>query len=82
MAATRRTIGDVYDLVVEIRAEMSRIAKLADKHEEAIKGNGKPGIETRLGIIDERELKRDRREWFLYTVIVAQVAGWIFLLIQ
>lgn len=41
----------------------------------AVKGNGKPGLEQRMAVQEERETKRDRREWLVTSVIVAQIIG-------
>jgi hypothetical protein len=41
----------------------------------AVKGNGKKGLEERTAILEERETKRDRREWLIQSVMIAQMIG-------
>ena len=48
-------------------------------NEEAIKGNGKPGLIQRMAIQEEREAKRDRREWLIQSAVILEVVGLIML---
>lgn len=83
----KKTIGDVYDIVVEIQnalAARSHYDSDVQSHQVAIKGdgNGKLGLETRMALTEEREQKRDRREWFIYTVMFAEMAALIFTMVS
>jgi len=83
-AKKKRTVDEVYELVAEIRETMAGNAHYFSKIEkidEHINGNGKAGILTRLALSDEREAKRDRREWFIYTLLITQLAGLVFMLV-
>lgn len=40
-----------------------------------VKGNGVKGLEERTAILEERETKRDRREWLIQSVMIAQMIG-------
>lgn len=42
---------------------------------KVVKGNGVKGLEERTAILEERETKRDRREWLIQSVMLAQVIG-------
>ncbi len=80
-----KTNAEIYDAIMEIKnqlAERRHIDEMVVKHEEAIKGNGKPGLEQRVSLAEEREAKRDRREWFLSGVIVVQIVGFVVTMIS
>lgn len=82
----KRTVEDVYNVVVEIQTALAKREHL-DKDiidlKYAIEGNGdgKPGLKTRMALAEERESKRDRREWFVTTVLVVEMIGLIFTMV-
>ena len=85
MTAKGKTTAELYELLVEIKnqlAERKHIDELVIKHDEAINGNGKPGLKQLASLAEEREAKRDRREWFLSGVIVVQIIGFFFTMIS
>jgi len=53
--------------------------KITLANDEAIKGNGKPGLIQRMAIQEEREAKRDRREWLIQSAVILEVIGLIML---
>ncbi len=55
------------------------MTKITLANEEAIKGNGKPGLNERMSIQEEREAKRDRREWLIQSAVILEVIGLIML---
>lgn len=81
-----RTVDDVYNVVVEIQTSLAE-RKHLDSDIIAIKetidgnGDGKPGLKTRMALAEEREQKRDRREWFITTVLVVEMIGLIFTMV-
>ena len=78
-----RTVEDVYAVVIEIKEQLAlrrHFDEMVLMHQEAIKGNGKPGMETQLALAAEREQKRDRREWFIFTTLFLEVLGLVFAL--
>jgi hypothetical protein len=45
-----------------------------DKMDEAIRGNGKPGIQTRLDRLEQDKLSRSKIVWFIIGVLTT-IAG-------
>lgn len=78
-------LSKIQDDLSDIKARLDRrehLDKLIQDHQEAIKGNGKPGLEKEMAIVQEREAKRDRREWFIYTLLVSELIGIALLYFQ
>ena len=81
-----KTVDDVYAVVVEIQTALAARAHLDQdvmnmKHTLEGNGDGKPGLKTRMALAEEREAKRDRREWFITTVLVVEMVGLIFTMV-
>lgn len=82
----RKTADDVYKVVMEIQTTLAARAHLDEeivsiKHVIDGNGDGKPGLKTRMALAEEREQKRDRREWFITTVLVVEMIGLIFTMV-
>tara|TARA_R110002020_G_scaffold47968_6_gene137164 strand:+ start:343 stop:633 length:291 start_codon:yes stop_codon:yes gene_type:complete len=50
-----------------------------DGIDEALRGNGKPGVNMRLDRVEQREVSRGRLLW---VAIAAVVGGWVKMLFQ
>lgn len=76
-----RTNDEIYnmlnDYIIRNEARFVRLEKL----DERVNGNGKPGLVQDVGILQERETKRDRREWLISGVLVAEAIAFIFTLV-
>lgn len=71
---------EIYQELISIREYLARQEhhfETLKKLEERVNGNGKPGLVQEMALVQEREVKRDRREWFLTTVIVVQAIALI-----
>ena len=55
--------NDQYEKIC--KDEFSKLHLKLDKLDEAIRGNGKPGIQTRLDRLEQDRLTRGRFFWFL-----------------
>ena len=53
-----------------------------DRLDEAIRGNGKPGILMRLDRLEQAEIKRAKLVWLLVGALLAGLAGCLTLLLQ
>jgi hypothetical protein len=76
--AKTTTNAEIYKeiiLIKEMLARREHLDSLILKHEEKITGNGKPGLAERMALSEEREAKRDRREWFIGTILFTEVIG-------
>lgn len=51
-------------------------AKL-DTMDEAIRGNGKPGIQVRLDRLEQDKLSRSKVVWFLLGIAGAMLTRWV-----
>lgn len=73
MPPRKKTADDVYHLlneyIIKNEARFETLAKLDEK----VNGNGKPGLIQEMTLVKERETKRDRREWFIFTIIAAEM---------
>lgn len=59
----------------DIAERLGKIEAKIDKLDEAIRGNGKPGINTRLDRLEGAESRRSRIVWLMAgAVIVASVS--------
>jgi hypothetical protein len=83
--AMAKTIEDVYELVIELRTQLAGRKYLDDmtiKHEESIKGNGKPGLEDRVKTVEDWMIaEKDNRKYFSRLVMgatVANIIGFVF----
>jgi len=72
--AKRYTATDVYNLLNNYIIKHESDFKTLGEITLSIKGDGSKnlGLETRMVLAEERETKRDRREWFLTTVIIIE----------
>lgn len=70
-------------------ARREHIDSLVTDLQHAVKGNGKEGLEKKVAVVterldkemalvQEREEKRSRNEWFIYTLLVSNLAGVVF----
>lgn len=71
--------NDQYEKVC--KDEFSGLHEKLDKMDEAIRGNGKPGIQTRLDRLEQDKLYRSKVTWFVIgamTTIAGSIAtAWI-----
>jgi hypothetical protein len=60
------------------KGEFSKINTKLDRLDEAIRGNGKPGIKVRLDRLESAEVSRSRLLWIIAgsTVMLALGALW------
>jgi hypothetical protein len=65
--------SEQYEMVC--RAEFNELHTKLDKLDEAIRGNGKPGIQLRLDRLENAESKRSRLLWLLIGALVTLAAG-------
>ena len=56
------------------KPEFEEINRKLDQLDEAIRGNGKPGIQIRLDRLENAEAKRGRIVWLIVGVAMALVA--------
>jgi len=49
--------------------------KKIDRLDVAIRGNGKPGILTRLALVEDTVLRRGKFGWLIQSVIVTAIAS-------
>jgi len=65
--------------------EFAGLHKKLDTLDEAIRGNGKPGIQLRLDRLEQEKLTRSKIVWFLLgiaasvggAVLTSLIVGWI-----
>lgn len=84
MPKKRATIQDVYEEMQKINLYLEGRKHLDDtvkRLDERVNGNGKPGLVQEMALVHEREIKRDRREWFVMTILAAEIIGFAFSLI-
>lgn len=71
--------NDQYDSVC--KSEFSALHSKLDRLDEAVRGNGKPGIQTRLDRLEQDKLTRGKLGWFavgaLTTLASSVIAGWL-----
>ena len=67
-------LSEIYALH-ETLIRFEPIIEKVKKLDERVNGNGKPGLIQEMILVQEREAKRDRREWFLYTTIFAEAVA-------
>ena len=80
----KATNQDIYNEIISIREYLARnehYYETVKKLDERVNGNGKPGLVQEMALVHEREQKRDRREWLVMTVLVAEIIGFAFSLI-
>lgn len=65
----------------QVRAELIALREMVQRIDVAIRGNDKPGIQTRLDRLEVAEKRRGRLMWILVaasvTIAVAAVKTWI-----
>lgn len=71
-------LAEIKTSIAVYASDVAELKKTAKENKDAIKGNGKAGLETRMALTEEREQKRDRREWFIYTVLAIEIIALIF----
>jgi hypothetical protein len=59
------------------KAEFAELHKKLDGMDEAIRGNGKPGIQLRLDRLEQDRLSRSKIVWFLLGIAGSVLVGWI-----
>ena len=57
--------------------EFAGLHNKLDKMDEAIRGNGKPGIQTRLDRLEQEKLSRSKVVWFLLGIAGTLFTGWV-----
>lgn len=57
--------------------EFAELHKKLDALDEAIRGNGKPGIQLRLDRLEQDRLWRSKIVWFLLGIAGSILVGWI-----
>jgi len=57
--------------------EFAELHKKLDILDEAIRGNGKPGLQLRLDRLEQDRLSRSKVVWFLLGIAGSILAGWI-----
>lgn len=57
--------------------EFAELHKKLDCLDEAIRGNGKPGIQLRLDRLEQDRLSRSKIVWFLLGIAGSVLIGWI-----
>jgi hypothetical protein len=65
--------SEQYEMVC--KAEFTELHAKLDKLDEAIRGNGKPGIQLRLDRLENAESKRSRLLWLLIGALATLAAG-------
>ena len=78
----KRTIENVYDIAVEIQKSLAARAHYdtaVESHEIILKGDGKGsiGLQATMALTEDREKKRDRREWLIFTLLASQIVALI-----
>ena len=73
-----RTNEEIYELLKEYIDSHEHYFSKVDKLDERVNGNGKPGLTQEMAIAQEREQKRDRREWFIFTVLFLELLAVLF----
>ena len=67
------------------KAEFAELHKKLDGMDEAIRGNGKPGVQLRLDRLEQEKMTRSKVTWFLVgiagtiggAVLTSLVMGWL-----
>jgi hypothetical protein len=59
------------------KGEFAELHKKLDGMDEAIRGNGKPGIQLRLDRLEQDRLSRSKIIWFLLGIAGSIMVGWI-----
>ena len=59
------------------KAEFTELHRKLDGMDEAIRGNGKPGIQLRLDRLEQDRLGRSKTVWFLLGIAGAILVSWI-----
>ena len=67
------------------KGEFAELHKKLDGMDEAIRGNGKPGIQTRLDRLEQEKLTRSKVTWFLLGIagtvggalLTSLIMGWL-----
>lgn len=67
------------------RGEFAELHKKLDAMDQAIRGNGKPGIQLRLDRLEQEKLTRSKVVWFLLgiaasvggSLLTSLVMGWL-----
>jgi hypothetical protein len=57
------------------KGEFASIHAKLDKLDEAIRGNGKPGIQLRLDRLERAQVRRSRLAWLAIGALVTLAAG-------
>ncbi len=63
------------------KAEFSEIKEKLDRLDEAIRGNGKPGIQTRLDRLETSAAARSRVLWIIAAAVLTLAVGAVWKLI-
>jgi hypothetical protein len=69
------TCNEQYESVC--RDEFAELHKKLDHLDEAIRGNGKPGIQLRLDRLEQDRLSRSKIVWFLLGLAGAIMVRWL-----
>ena len=75
------TNQDIYDKLLVMETHNLHYYELIKKLDERVNGNGKPGLVQEMILVQERETKRDRREWLIMSILFAEIIGFAFTLI-
>jgi hypothetical protein len=67
--------SDQYETIC--KNEFAELHKKLDTLDEAIRGNGKPGIQLRLDRLEQDRLSRSKVAWFLLGIAGSILVGWI-----
>ena len=75
--------NEQYENICE--GEFAGLHKKLDGMDQAIRGNGKPGIQLRLDRLEQEKLSRSKVTWFLVGIagtvggalLTSLVAGWL-----
>ena len=63
------------------KGEFAELHKKLDSMDQAIRGNGKPGIQLRLDRLEQEKLFRSKVIWFLLglggAILTAWIRGWL-----
>ena len=67
------------------KGEFSELHKKLDSMDEAIRGNGKPGIQLRLDRLEQERISRSKVTWFLLGIagtvggalLTSVIVGWL-----
>lgn len=65
--------SDQYERIC--KDQFASIHTKLDKLDEAIRGNGKPGIQTRLDRLESSQATRSKLLWVIATALVTLAAG-------